>query len=158
MKRISSPAKTALIERFLGTGCFSSSLRPALLSTSTPEPAQAIDKINISAFVSDFSDASVENTSEVWTESLDVGPKDSVPVPVDEGVDVTFLSDSLVDVEDVGAKDSDEALQPFAGSRGLVSLVQRGVILAPNLNTNGFNCHGIEHNFTRYNFFLTRIF
>lgn len=102
------------------------------LSTSTPEPAQAIDKINISAFVSDFSDASVENTSEVWTESLDVGPKDSVPVPVDEGVDVTFLSDSLVDVEDVGAKDSDEALQPFAGSRGLVSNF-RVTLLVENL-------------------------
>ena len=99
-------------------------LNPARLSTAAPEPAQAIDKINISAFVSDFSDASVENTSEVWTESLDVGPKDDVPVPVDVGVDVTFISDSLVDEGDVGTKDSDEALQPFAGSRGLVSIGQ----------------------------------
>ena len=53
-----------------------------------------------------------------------MGPKDDVPVPVDVGVDVTFISDSLVDEGDVETKDEDEALQPFAGSRGLVSSVQ----------------------------------
>jgi hypothetical protein len=74
------------------------------VSTSVaPEPVQAIDKINISAFVSDFSDASVENSSEVWQESVDVSGKDAGPLYPE------------------GPEEEEGPGQPFAGSRGLVS-------------------------------------
>ena len=105
-----------------------------LTTETTTEPVQAIDKINISAFVSDFSDASVENTSEVWTESLEVGPKEAeVLFTDDEQVTGTVegVAEDNVAMNNVKAGGPEEQ-QPFAGSRGLVSNY-RVVVLVEHL-------------------------